>query len=295
MTKGAKLLAALAGGILIIAAGAYLVSPYVAIVGLVNTLRAGDKDGLEERIDFPAVREHLKAEITASFLAKFQSDPELRDNPFAGLGLALVPALADKAVDALVTPEGLARLLAPEENADRGPVFGLPKDAGYMTLDRFRVSAPAGEGKTSKINLILRRRGLFTWIVTRIELPKDILAGEAAATPSSGSASPPISAPQPSEPPPQGPPPQEASMSLSTPRVAVASNLADAPPAVAALIRVWSAQNDHCRGGSGDDPATAQACDDREMTEGKIDRLGWCYGEDAKYGYQAHWARCQGR
>jgi hypothetical protein len=61
------------------------------------------------------------------------------------------------------------------------------------------------------------------------------------------------------------------------------------------LIRQGLGENERCRGGSGGDPVTGQACDDREATGGKIDALGWCYGEDADYGYQAKWARCKGR
>lgn len=289
MRHGGKFVAATIALAILVAVGAYFASPYLAIVGLVNALRAGDKDGLEERVDFPAVREHLKAEITASFMAKFQSDPELQSNPFAGLGLALVPMMADKAVDALVTPEGLTRLLAPEqEAANRGPVFGLPKDAGYMTLDRFRVSAPAGRDNGSKINLILRRRGLFHWTVTRIELPKDVLDAEEGATPSTALAP---ETPQPAEP--QVSQSQELEVPVAATAVESSIGLDGAPAPVAALIRRWYAQNDLCRGGSGDDSSTALACDDRETIAGKIDELGWCNGENPAR--QTAWARCNGR
>jgi hypothetical protein len=272
----------------LLAIGAYFASPYVAIVGLANALRAGDKDGLEERVDFPAVREHLKAEITASFVSKFQSDPELQSNPFAGLGLALVPMMADKAVDALVTPEGLTRLLASENEADRGPVLGLPKDAGYMTLDRFRVSAPAGQDKSSKINLILRRKGLFHWTLTRIELPKDVLDAEGGATRSDAPAA---EAPQP----PEQQFAQDGGVDVPVaPTVAAsAAGSEAAPPPVAALIRRWQTQDALCRSASGDDPSAALACDDREALAGKIDELGWCYGENPAR--QTMWARCNGR
>ncbi len=283
-----KIAAALAVSALVLLVGGYFASPYLAVVGLVNAIRAGDKDGLEERVDFPAVREHLKAEITATFVAKFRDDPEMQANPFAGLGLALVPVMADKAVDALVTPEGLAHLLAESQDpADRKPVFGLPKDAGYITLDRFRVSAPAGKSKTKKIDLILRRQGLFHWTLTRIQLPKDFLEDEQtvadAAPPPAGGVSPePIAE-------------TAADPAITSTDTQTDGTPADAPPAVASLIRQWSGENERCRGGSGDDPATGQACDDREATGGKIDALGWCYGEDADYGYQAKWARCKGR
>jgi hypothetical protein len=284
-----KIAAALAASVLALLAGGYFVSPYLAVVGLVNAVRAGDKDELEERVDFPAVREHLKAEITATFLAKFRDDPEMQSNPFAGLGLALIPMMADKAVDALVTPEGLSHLLAQGlEPSDRKPVFGLPKDAGYITLDRFRVSAPAGQNKTKKIDLILRRQGLFHWTLTRIELPKDFLEDE---QPVASDGQEPAATDAPATPPVADAPNDSATATAE----AQVDETPDAPPAVASLIRQWHDENERCRGGHGDDPATGQACDDREATGGKIDALGWCYGEDAEYGYQAKWARCKGR
>ncbi len=289
MDKRIKIVGALAASMVVVLVGSYFASPYLAAVGLVNAVRAGDKDGLEERVDFPAVREHLKAEITATFVAKLRDDPEMQSNPFAGLGLALIPMMADKAVDALVTPEGLTHLLAQGQDAgDKKPVFGLPKDAGYITLDRFRVRAPAGKDGTKKIELILRRQGLFHWTLTRIELPKNFLEDEqpaaaAASEPSSADASAQASAATPNEVP------------VGAEDGSVDGVPADAPPAVASLIRQWYDENDRCRGGSGDAPATAQACDERTITDGKIDSLGWCYGEDAEYGYQAKWARCKGR
>jgi hypothetical protein len=280
-------LAASVGAALI---GSYLASPYLAVIGLVNAVRAGDKDGLEERVDFPAVREHLKAEITATFVAKLRDDPEMQSNPFAGLGLALIPMMADKAVDALVTPEGLSHLLAQgQDPADKKPVFGLPKDAGYITLDRFRVRAPAGKDGTKKIDLILRRQGLFHWTLTRIELPKNFLEDEqpvAAVAPESAAV----------EPSTQPPSSETTTDAAGVPDEAPSDGVpADAPPAVASLIRQWYDENDRCRGGSGDDPATGRACDERTLTDDKIDALDWCYGEDAEYGYQAKWARCKGR
>ncbi|VTV17521.1 hypothetical protein WDL1P1_00454 (plasmid) [Variovorax sp. WDL1] len=36
-------------------------------------------------------------------------------------------------------------------------------------------------------------------------------------------------------------------------------------------------QNSQCRGGSGGDPKTMAACDDRTATMAKLKRLGWCW------------------
>lgn len=50
--------------------------------------------------------------------------------------------------------------------------------------------------------------------------------------------------------------------------------------------------NDKCRGGSGDDPATWQACDMREKAAEGLKSKGWCWGPDNAIGADKHWIRC---
>ena len=40
-----------------------------------------------------------------------QNDPDMRNNPFAGLGMMVMPAIIAKMVDAFVTPEGISALV----------------------------------------------------------------------------------------------------------------------------------------------------------------------------------------
>ncbi len=50
--------------------------------------------------------------------------------------------------------------------------------------------------------------------------------------------------------------------------------------------------NDKCRGGSGDDPNTQKACDQRDTAYNKLAKDGWCYGKPGDAGYQRTWQRC---
>ena len=47
-----------------------------------------------------------------------------------------------------------------------------------------------------------------------------------------------------------------------------------------------------CRGGSGDNPKTFEACDKRDDLYKIVEAAGWCYGENANYGYQKTWNPC---
>lgn len=58
------------------------------------------------------------------------------------------------------------------------------------------------------------------------------------------------------------------------------------------MMRLWSQANGQCRGGSGDDQRTLDACDEREAYSKRLRQLGWCYGMRNEYGYQHRWHRC---
>lgn len=205
------ILTAAAAAVALALVAAYAISPYLAMGALRAAAVDGDRDRLEELVDFPRVRESLKADLNAALLAKMKSDPDMRDNPFAGLGLALAPMIVDRTIDAYVTPAGLAQLAdsnraaqpAPDQPApstpavtsaapaQAGPAAGAvaaapardrPKIvAGYRGLNRFRV-VQTQDGQS--VTWIFNRQGLFGWKLVRLELPANIFASgpdEAAA------------------------------------------------------------------------------------------------------------------
>ncbi|WP_448954543.1 hypothetical protein [Labrys neptuniae] len=62
---------------------------------------------------------------------------------------------------------------------------------------------------------------------------------------------------------------------------------------VDAAIRQWQALNSQYRGGSGDDPATQRACDQRDTLTRQLDKAGWCFGrKDDPDAAAYRWHRC---
>ncbi|MDB5978356.1 MAG: hypothetical protein JWR07_5116 [Nevskia sp.] len=194
--------------VLVLAAAAYFTSPILAFSQLSAAARSGDRDRLEQVVDFPAVRESLKGQISASVMKAMGSDPELRRNPFAALGGMLVPALTDRMVDSIVTPDGVAAMITqgkvnkPVQLQGQGSAAGDEKAGGkneavnvsygYRTLDRFRVEVARKDDPQKVLSLTLERRGLFSWKLIRIELPDGVFGDFAnRASPAAGEAPPP--------------------------------------------------------------------------------------------------------
>jgi hypothetical protein len=63
----------------------------------------------------------------------------------------------------------------------------------------------------------------------------------------------------------------------------------------AAMIDQWRHLNEQCRGGSGDNPATMEACDARDTASARLRTAGICYGRQGQYGYQMEMHRCDGQ
>ncbi|ENZ83817.1 MULTISPECIES: DUF2939 domain-containing protein [Caulobacter] len=174
---------------------AYFASPFLALRNLTSAARAGDRDRLEQAVDFPAVRESLKSQLKAAMLQSFSKDESLRDNPFAAFGQMLVVGLVDKAVDAYATPDAIATMVAtsrapkpnkaePPDQSDTTPPptateskakSTIETHAAYTDLDHFRVTYhDRKDPDAAEIGLVLERRGVFAWKLTRIDLPANL-------------------------------------------------------------------------------------------------------------------------
>lgn len=183
----------LAAAVVALLVGWYAASPFMAMGALQKAAKSGDRDRLEQLVDFPRVRESLKQDFTAGLMAKAQNDASLRDNPFAGLAAMFVPALVDRIVDAAVSPAGIARMqegqgvasppgAKPMDRPIGSDSQPLSKPAGksadkprlayrYASLNRFKVVQPTDAGP---MNWVFARQGLFGWRLIRIELPPKV-------------------------------------------------------------------------------------------------------------------------
>lgn len=183
-------------------------SPYIALDRLKRAADARDAETVNQYVDFSALRESLKQQVTGLLTRRL--DVQGNGNPLAAIGAMIGVALIGPLVDAYATPDGVAALLngipprgepgerppaPPAPPATPAPVPGAQPDssaatpaqqtappadskappqppqttAGYRGINEFVVSYQHGTGDT-RYSAILRRHGLFTWKLSAVDL-----------------------------------------------------------------------------------------------------------------------------
>lgn len=176
----------------LLAGGWWYASPYWALDGLRDAALAGDVEGLEDHVDFPALREDLKEQVQANMDEAIRSQGGA-DEPLGQLGAMMARGMVDPLVDRMVTPEGVAGMVALGNGA--APALGSARGAGGLAkappppgetvapqageevdwdikregLGRFTVTPELPEGQPAP-SLVFERRGLG-WKMTGINLP----------------------------------------------------------------------------------------------------------------------------
>jgi hypothetical protein len=151
--------------------GWYFVSPWWAMKELRDAAQGVDVAALEERIDFEAVQDSVKTQMRAHF-AERADEPE-NTSVLAQIGANLTLAAADRAVDTLVTPKGMAAMIVTGSVA--APMIPEDMRTGDITWDvhresfsRFRAVPTLEDGREGP-HLVFARDGLG-WDVVAVEL-----------------------------------------------------------------------------------------------------------------------------
>ena len=158
----------------IVVLGYAIGAPYITAYRIGSALEENDEEALSQHVDFPAVRQSLKDELNAA-MAEYAAE---EDNVFASLGAMFVGAMADRVIDAIVTPAGLRRLLrdgdlesAMSDVSESGedPDSSMPEvSMSYESLSSFAVTV-GEDDQGDHVKLILKRNG-FSWKLSEIRL-----------------------------------------------------------------------------------------------------------------------------
>jgi hypothetical protein len=171
----------LLSGLVLLPAIYYVASIYFFLGTFQTALRTADATSLDSLVDFPAVRQSLKDQLSAAFGRFMAKDPSLKDNPWAGVGTLLGPAIIDRMVDSYCTPEMVAMAIKKGGSETGGAENGFPQmnlpDLSRVdwsklhfqisSLDSFRVGPP-------EATLVAQWRGLG-WRIIKVEISQTYL------------------------------------------------------------------------------------------------------------------------
>jgi hypothetical protein len=132
---------------------------------------ANDPDALNSYIDYPALREDLKAEITGQMRVEAKKEK----SGFGRLGLAIGTAMIGPVIDGLVTPAGMRTALIAKR--DQAQIEAAPHAASALRLPDEPVIVRRGFSEflvASKqqptSGLVFKRHGL-SWKLSGVDLP----------------------------------------------------------------------------------------------------------------------------
>lgn len=130
--------------VVIAALGFAYASPYLALNNLKRAADARDAQTVNQDVDFPALRESLKQQVTGLLTRRL--DAHSNDNPLAAIGAMIGVALIGPLVDAYATPDGVAALLngmPPRGNpGERPPEPPAPPVANHPSAAEAPAPAP---------------------------------------------------------------------------------------------------------------------------------------------------------
>lgn len=157
-------------------------TPYMAVNNVKKALAARDAVALADYVNFPALRENLKANIGAELARK-------QGNPLQALGAALVMVAINPILDTMLTPDGLALMMQghrpdllkdgrnkprPEgESSQAADSGGNETRMGYEGFDRFIVTVKKKTGQDAPVVFVFQREGLFAWKLAGLRLSAD--------------------------------------------------------------------------------------------------------------------------
>jgi predicted phage tail protein len=160
---------------------AFYFTPHIAAHRMRAAVAAKDSATFSSYVDFPALRENVKA----SLAAKFDRDAAKHKVPgsLAGVGGALASAFIAPMIDSMITPAGIALMMEgtrPQalrpRNSDAPPT--APGNAEkpevttqYESFNRFVVTVKKKGATHEPIGLVFHRDGLISWKLSALRLP----------------------------------------------------------------------------------------------------------------------------
>lgn len=171
MSRGKWKIAAVAAALIVIASATlwYFESPVWTLKSMKDAAQSRDADALNAYIDYPALRESLKAELMARMSAEARKDK----SGFGALGMAIGSAVMSPMIDGLVSPAGMHDALLANREVDTTSATSalhVPRQPVIVRRNFSEFLVTTKDQPNS--GLVFRRHGL-SWMLSGVELPPD--------------------------------------------------------------------------------------------------------------------------
>jgi hypothetical protein len=169
--------------VIIGAAGAFFGAPYFGFFALRSAAQSQDVQGLNQLVDYDAVRVSLKAQLTGTSTAP----PDFWQDPIGAIKNAVSPLEPTPKVEALMKPASLYALTegrgwdalkakAPDADAKTGATDGPWPHVRYWGVNRARFGVASATPGWDETVFTFERQGLFRWRLVQIHMPSRMTA-----------------------------------------------------------------------------------------------------------------------
>ncbi len=173
-SNGKNVLAYVAAIVIAVLCVGFYFTPHIAVNSMKSAVEARDAARFSQYVDYPALRESLKRELTAKLVGETQGKNK---DPFAAMGASMAAAFIDPAVDKLMTPEGLAMLMAGGKEAPAkrnkkapGPKAEIDMAMAYESFNKFIVALWEKDKQNDAVQLVFNRDGFFSWKLAAVRM-----------------------------------------------------------------------------------------------------------------------------
>jgi hypothetical protein len=154
----------------------FYMTPYNAYSAMAKAAENRDATALANHVDFPALKESMKANVNAKLSAEIARQGD--SDPAAALGAAFASALINPMVEALVTPDSLTTMIRngvpPSGNATGEATAAESRTEttkGYDGFNRFVVKVRQLDSSREPVVFVFHRKGLVSWKLSAMRLP----------------------------------------------------------------------------------------------------------------------------
>ncbi len=171
------------GLIIILILGYLAASPYIVLNNIKKSIDANDSKAVASYIDFPSVRQSLKAQLNQQLQEQQKKSENMENDPFDELINLFATTMIDKIMDTMLNPENLTTLLQGKTLENSLDIKGSSKnenevdnsnsevsyETSYKSFNRFQVDIKKDKSADPDISVVMTRDGL-SWKVTELVL-----------------------------------------------------------------------------------------------------------------------------